>query len=77
MPSMNQLLLGTQKRAQKKRMRDNKTPALKGSPQKRGVCVRVYTKTPKKPNSAIRKLAKIRLSNKPYLDRACVRCLSP
>lgn len=48
MPSMNQLLLGTQKRAQKKRMRDNKTPALKGSPQKRGVCVRVYTKTPKK-----------------------------
>ena len=64
MPSMNQLLLGTQKRAQKKRMRDNKTPALKGSPQKRGVCVRVYTKTPKKPNSAIRKLAKIRLSNK-------------
>lgn len=59
---MNQLLLGTQKRAQKKRMRDNKTPALKGSPQKRGVCVRVYTKTPKKPNSAIRKVAKVRLT---------------
>jgi small subunit ribosomal protein S12 len=44
-------------------MRDKKTPALKGSPQKRGVCMRVYTKTPKKPNSAIRKIAKIRLSN--------------
>lgn len=41
-----------------------KTPALQGSPQKRGVCLRVYTKTPKKPNSAIRKIAKIRLSNK-------------
>jgi len=37
---------------------------LQGSPQKRGVCLRVYTKTPKKPNSAIRKIAKIRLSNK-------------
>ena len=44
-------------------MRDKKTPALQGSPQKRGVCLRVYTKTPKKPNSAIRKIAKIRLSN--------------
>lgn len=44
-------------------MRDKKTPALQGNPQKRGVCLRVYTKTPKKPNSAIRKIAKIRLSN--------------
>jgi small subunit ribosomal protein S12 len=60
---MNQLLLGTQQRTRKTRMRDKKTPALKGSPQKRGVCMRVYTKTPKKPNSAIRKIAKIRLSN--------------
>ena len=43
MPSMNQLLLGTQKRAQKKRMRDNKTPALQGSPQKRRcMCSRLY-----------------------------------
>ena len=63
MPSMNQLLLGTQKRAQKKRMRDNKTPALKGSPQKRGVCTRVYTTTPKKPNSALRKVARVKLTN--------------
>ena len=40
-----------------------KTPALQGSPQKKGVCVKVYTKTPKKPNSAIRKVARIRLTN--------------
>lgn len=64
MPSMNQLILGAQQRTPKKRMRTKKTPALQGSPQKRGVCLRVYTKTPKKPNSAIRKIAKIRLSNK-------------
>ena len=63
MPTMNQLLLGTQQRTRKTRMRHKKTPALRGSPQKRGVCMRVYTKTPKKPNSAIRKIAKIRLSN--------------
>jgi small subunit ribosomal protein S12 len=43
----------------------NKTtaPALKGSPQKRGVCIRVYTSTPKKPNSALRKVARVRLTN--------------
>lgn len=63
MPTINQLVLGTQQRTRKTRMRDKKTPALKKSPQKRGVCMRVYTKTPKKPNSAIRKIAKIRLSN--------------
>ena len=40
-----------------------KTPALKGSPQKRGVCTRVYTATPKKPNSALRKVARVRLVN--------------
>ena len=40
-----------------------KTPALKGSPQRRGVCTRVYTTTPKKPNSALRKVAKVRLTN--------------
>lgn len=40
-----------------------KKPALKGSPQKKGVCIRVYTRTPKKPNSALRKVAKIRLCN--------------
>ena len=41
----------------------SKTPALKGSPQKRGVCTRVYTVTPKKPNSALRKVARVRLSS--------------
>src|ERR1700730_9113509 len=41
----------------------NKTPALGGSPQKRGVCTRVYTTTPKKPNSALRKVARVRLTN--------------
>ena len=40
-----------------------KTPALKGAPQRRGVCTRVYTTTPKKPNSALRKVAKVRLTN--------------
>ena len=40
-----------------------KTPALKGSPQRRGVCIRVYTQTPKKPNSALRKVARVRLTN--------------
>jgi small subunit ribosomal protein S12 len=60
---MNQLLLGTQQRTRKTRMRHKKTPALRGSPQKRGVCMRVYTKTPKKPNSALRKVARIRLTN--------------
>ena len=42
----------------------SKAPALMGSPQKRGVCTRVYTTTPKKPNSALRKIARVRLSNK-------------
>lgn len=41
----------------------NKVPALRGAPQKRGVCIRVYTTTPKKPNSALRKVARVRLSN--------------
>ena len=41
----------------------DKAPALKGSPQKRGVCTRVYTTTPKKPNSALRKVARVRLTN--------------
>lgn len=63
MPTMNQLIFNTHPRTRKTRMRHKKTPALRGSPQKRGVCMRVYTKTPKKPNSAIRKITKIRLSN--------------
>ncbi|MEO0239382.1 MAG: 30S ribosomal protein S12 [candidate division WOR-3 bacterium] len=59
MPTINQLVrLG---RTPKKRK--SKSPALDGCPQKRGVCIRVYTTTPKKPNSALRKVAKVRLSN--------------
>jgi small subunit ribosomal protein S12 len=44
-------------------MKKTTAPALKGSPQKRGVCIRVYTSTPKKPNSALRKVARVRLTN--------------
>ena len=59
MPTINQLVrLGrTDKKAK------TKTPALKGAPQKRGVCTRVYTTTPKKPNSALRKVCRVRLTN--------------
>ena len=59
MPTINQLL---RKKRQKPSGRD-KVPALEKSPQKRGVCVKVYTTTPKKPNSALRKVARERLSN--------------
>ena len=59
MPTINQLV--RQGRTVAKKRSD--TPALKGSPQKRGVCVRVYTTTPKKPNSALRKVARVRLTN--------------
>jgi small subunit ribosomal protein S12 len=59
MPTINQLV--KKKRARPK-SRD-KVPALEKSPQKRGVCVKVYTTTPKKPNSALRKVARVRLSN--------------
>ena len=59
MPTINQLVLkGREVLATKA-----KTPALKQSPQKRGVCTRVYTATPKKPNSALRKVARVRLTN--------------
>jgi small subunit ribosomal protein S12 len=61
MPTLNQLVEYTQKREKKKKLK--KAPALVNCPQKRGVCLRVYTKAPKKPNSAIRKIAKIRLTN--------------
>ncbi len=50
-------------RAGRARLAKTKSPALQGSPQKRGVCVRVYTQTPKKPNSALRKVARVRLTN--------------
>lgn len=59
MPTTNQLVRKGRKRIKKK----NKVPALAGCPQKRGVCMRVYTATPKKPNSALRKVARVRLSN--------------
>ena len=59
MPTINQLVRKG-RTAQKKR---NKVPALGACPQKRGVCTRVYTTTPKKPNSALRKVARVRLSN--------------
>jgi small subunit ribosomal protein S12 len=58
MPTINQLVRSGRKRIQQK----TNTPALKGAPQKRGVCTRVYTSTPKKPNSALRKVARVRLT---------------
>jgi small subunit ribosomal protein S12 len=58
MPTISQLVRKGRKRVKKK----TNTPALKGAPQKRGVCTRVYTSTPKKPNSALRKVARVRLT---------------
>lgn len=59
MPTISQLVRNSRKVAEKK----SNAPALKECPQKRGVCTRVYTTTPKKPNSALRKVARVRLSN--------------
>ena len=59
MPTVNQLLRKKRNRPKAR----NKVPALEQSPQKRGVCLKVYTTTPKKPNSALRKVARVRLSN--------------
>jgi small subunit ribosomal protein S12 len=59
MTTINQLVRKPRKRKADK----NKVPALEGKPQKRGVCTRVYTTTPKKPNSALRKVARVRLTN--------------
>jgi small subunit ribosomal protein S12 len=59
MPTVNQLI----KRARRAQRRKTSAPALQRSPQKRGVCTRVYTSTPKKPNSALRKVARVRLTN--------------
>jgi len=59
MPTINQLI----KKSRVKPMARNKVPALEKQPLKRGVCVKVYTTTPKKPNSALRKVARVRLSN--------------
>ena len=59
MPTIQQLV----RKGRQDKIGKTKTPALKGSPQRRGVCTRVYTTTPKKPNSALRKVARVRLTN--------------
>ena len=59
MPTINQLVRNRRKQLNRR----SATPALQNCPQKRGVCVRVYTTTPKKPNSALRKVARVRLTN--------------
>ena len=59
MPTINQLV----RKGREKIIKRNKVPALDACPQKRGVCVRVYTTTPKKPNSALRKVARVKLTN--------------
>ena len=59
MPTINQLVRKGRQTIEKK----SKSPAMRNNPQKRGVCTRVYTTTPKKPNSALRKVAKVRLTN--------------
>lgn len=59
MPTVNQMVRFGRKKVEQR----NKVPALQGCPQKRGVCTRVFTTTPKKPNSALRKVARIQLSN--------------
>ena len=59
MPTIQQLV----RKGRQDKVAKTSTPALKGSPQRRGVCTRVYTTTPKKPNSALRKVAKVRLTN--------------
>ena len=59
MPTINQLV----RKPRVQQIKKNKVPAMEACPQKRGVCTRVYTTTPKKPNSALRKVARIRLSN--------------
>ena len=59
MPTISQLV----RKGRKAQVKKNKAPALQRNPQKRGVCTRVYTTTPKKPNSALRKVARVRLTN--------------
>ncbi len=59
MPTINQLI----RKPRRRPVERNKVPALEACPQKRGVCTRVYTTTPKKPNSALRKVARVRLTN--------------
>jgi small subunit ribosomal protein S12 len=63
MSHINQLV----RRSRRKKFKANKTPALMGSPQQKGTCLRVFTITPRKPNSALRKVARLRLFNKQYI----------
>ncbi len=65
MPTLNQLLL---KKVRKPKTKRVKTPALCGNPQLKGVCIKVFNRAPKKPNSANRKVAKVRLSNKTRIE---------
>lgn len=65
MSTINQLVLGSKR---KKKTKKEKTPALKRNPQLKAVCIKVYIRTPKKPNSAQRKVAKVRLSTKQKVD---------
>jgi len=65
MPTLNQLLVT---KSRKKKLKRTKTPALRGNPQLKGVCLKVFTRTPKKPNSALRKVAKVRLSTKDRVE---------
>ena len=60
MPTINQLCI---KKVRKPKISKTKTPALNKNPQKKGVCLKIYTRTPKKPNSALRKVTKVKLSN--------------
>ena len=63
MPTINQLIRKTLGSGRGKDKNKSKSPALESSPQKKGVCLRVFTRTPKKPNSALRKVAKVKLTN--------------
>jgi small subunit ribosomal protein S12 len=65
MVTTNQLVI---KDFRQKKFRTSKTPALRGNPQLKGICLKVYTRTPKKPNSALRKVAKLKLSNKQRVE---------
>jgi small subunit ribosomal protein S12 len=62
MPTLNQIIFKKQQRLKKKKKK--RSPALTQCPQRKGICLKIYTKTPKKPNSALRKVAKVRLTNK-------------
>lgn len=62
MPTINQLFLKKQQRLKKKKRK--KSPALTKCPQRKGICIKIFTKTPKKPNSALRKVAKVKLTNR-------------